>query len=236
MTQHLRSNAIAYLALFVALGGTAFAASKVTSGDIKDNTIKGKDIRTGQVAGSDLRDESATGDDVADGSLDGADVADGGLTGADIADKSIGGVKVDPATKVPNADMLDGHGSTRYGVGVQMGFATNLATNDNTDLFPTGITDGATDDNRLAIAPEELEIRDFTAVASGLAGGESITISLVGGTWNSTCVLTQAGNLCHAPSNEQSPVPGQNGWGFRFTTAGGAGGNEAVSFSYRAVR
>ena len=234
MIQHLRSNAIAYLALFIALGGTAFAASKVTSGDIKDNTIKGKDIGGGQVAGSDLRDESATGDDVADGSLDGSDIQDGGLTGADLADKSVGGAKIDPATKVPNADMLDGHGSTRYGVGLQMGAATGIGPGVNIVRFPSGVTVPA-DNGLMAISPEVLELRDFTAFAEGLSGSEQIAVSLEGGSLVTPCVLTNANPVCHNASNEQSEVVGQALWGIRFTASGNDGG-EVVTFSYRAVR
>jgi len=41
--EHVRGNAIAYLALFVALGGTgAWAAGKVGSGDIAPNAVRSK--------------------------------------------------------------------------------------------------------------------------------------------------------------------------------------------------
>jgi hypothetical protein len=47
---HVRGNAIAYLALFVALGGTgAWAADKITSKDIAKNAVRGKHIKDGQV-------------------------------------------------------------------------------------------------------------------------------------------------------------------------------------------
>lgn len=240
MIRHLRTNAVAYLALFVALGGSAYAASKITSADIKDNTIKGKDIRSSQVTGADLRDESATGADIANGSLDTSDVKDGGLTGGDIADKSIGGTKVDPATKVPNADMLDGHGSTRYGVGLQMGTTTALVDGGQ-NRFPVGLTDDATlvpMSEHLAISPETLEIRDFTASApDGLEAGESIVITVVNGTPNTpVCTLTSGAPSCHTESNLQWAVPGQALWGLTFFGSGDLDGTETVTYSYRAVR
>ena len=231
MIRHLRTNAVAYLALFVALGGSAYAASKVTSSDIKDNTIKGKDIGSNQVTGSDLRDESATGADIANGSLDGSDVKDQGLTGGDIADKSIGGAKVDPLTKVPNADMLDGHGSTRYGVGLQMGVASDLP-NGPTDRYPAGVGQLEV----LAISPEVLELRDFTAAGTaGFTGDDSVDIALVVG-GNPTPICTVTGSqVCHLASNQQFAVAGQAIWGLRFT-----GSNleaaDGVTYSYRAVR
>ena len=39
------STAVAYLALFAALGGSAYAAVTVTGEDIKDGTITGKDVK-----------------------------------------------------------------------------------------------------------------------------------------------------------------------------------------------
>ena len=38
------STVVAYLALFVAIGGSAYAVSKIDSGDIKNRSIKGKDV------------------------------------------------------------------------------------------------------------------------------------------------------------------------------------------------
>lgn len=47
--RHLRSNAVAYLALFVALGGTAWAESKITSADIARNAVRARHIKKGAV-------------------------------------------------------------------------------------------------------------------------------------------------------------------------------------------
>jgi hypothetical protein len=222
--QHLSRNVVAYVALFVALGGTgAFAASKVTSSDIKDNTIKGKDIRAGQVAGSDLRDGSASG----------ADVLDGSLTGADVADKSLGGGEIDPATKVPNADMLDGHGSSRYGVGLQMGLANELPAG-VTIGFPSGLSKPDANPS-LAIAPELLELRDFTTVGRELDAGESVLVSLwVAGDVTNLCTVSNTSPTCSSPG--QQPVASGLQWGLQFTSTEALEAGEGVSFSYRAVR
>jgi hypothetical protein len=45
------STLVAYLALFVALGGSAYAVSKIDSGDIKNRSIKGKDIANDTLGG-----------------------------------------------------------------------------------------------------------------------------------------------------------------------------------------
>ena len=68
------SFAVAVLALVLAAGGTGYAAGKISSADIKDNTIKSKDVR----------DRALTGTDVKDGALSGADVEDGSLGRAEL--------------------------------------------------------------------------------------------------------------------------------------------------------
>lgn len=99
---HLSGNFVAYLALFVALGGSAYAAATVKSGDIKNETIKSKDIKDNAVAGRDLKDgsvgtadlsaDAVGGATVQDGSLGDADVAANGLTGAAVNEGTLDGV------------------------------------------------------------------------------------------------------------------------------------------------
>jgi len=133
--QHVRGNAVAWLALFVAMGGSAYAANTVGSADIIDesilsadikngevktddvlnNTIASVDIATGAVANSDLVNGAITEGKLAlnsvgttrvvNGSLLGADVAPNTLTGAQIAESSLG--------KVNDADTVDGLDSTQ---------------------------------------------------------------------------------------------------------------------------
>ena len=49
------SNVVATLALFVALGGTGYAAATITSSDIKNRTIKGGDVRKDALGGTEIR-------------------------------------------------------------------------------------------------------------------------------------------------------------------------------------
>ena len=44
VAEHIRSNAVAYLALTIALSGTAYAAGKIGSKDIKTGAVKSKQI------------------------------------------------------------------------------------------------------------------------------------------------------------------------------------------------
>ena len=79
-SNHLRGNAVGYLALFVALSGTVYAADKVGSNDIKTGAVKSKQIGDDKVKSKDLKDGKA---------VKSLDVKDGDLTGADIADEAL---------------------------------------------------------------------------------------------------------------------------------------------------
>jgi hypothetical protein len=106
------ANVTASLALFVALGGTSYAAIKlpaksvgtiqlksravtnakiapraVDGSRVRDGSLRGADVAAGSVDGSKLRDGSVTGADLAAGAVDGSKVRDGSLTGADLAGK-----------------------------------------------------------------------------------------------------------------------------------------------------
>ncbi len=54
LLKHLRSNAIAYAALFVALSGTAWAATKIETKDLAKGAVTSKKIQNGGVLGADI--------------------------------------------------------------------------------------------------------------------------------------------------------------------------------------
>jgi hypothetical protein len=56
---------VAYLALFVALGGSAYAAATITGRDVVDRSLTGADIRNGSVRSPDVR--GITGGDLGAG-------------------------------------------------------------------------------------------------------------------------------------------------------------------------
>ena len=49
------------IAVFLGLGGSAFAASKITSAQIKDGTITGRDIKRNSIGSAQLTDEAESG-------------------------------------------------------------------------------------------------------------------------------------------------------------------------------
>ena len=83
---HVRGNVVAYLALFISLGGTTAVAAPLVQQAI---------------TGADVKNESLTGADVKDESLTGADVLNDSLTGNDILESSLG--KVPSAANADNA-------------------------------------------------------------------------------------------------------------------------------------
>jgi hypothetical protein len=62
-------TAAAYLALFVALGGTGYAAATVDGGDVRDGSLKGRDFRPGSLDGGDFRNRTLEATDFARGQL-----------------------------------------------------------------------------------------------------------------------------------------------------------------------
>jgi len=74
-------TAVAYLALFVALGGTSYgvATGSIDGREIKNNTVRSKDIRNNDIRGRDVRTGTLRSSDVANHSLLGRDFAPGQL-------------------------------------------------------------------------------------------------------------------------------------------------------------
>jgi hypothetical protein len=121
---HVRQNLVAYLALFVALGGTSYAAATIGSAEVVDNSLLSRDLRNGEaVKSADVANDSTTG------ALTGLDVSNasgGALTGQDIAEGTLAGVDATSlegfgpddfykaGEKVGDADTLDGTDSTAF--------------------------------------------------------------------------------------------------------------------------
>jgi hypothetical protein len=66
---------VAYLALFVALGGSAYAAATITGRDVVNGSLTGIDLRNGTLTGTDLRNGTVRSADVSN--ITGADLGPG---------------------------------------------------------------------------------------------------------------------------------------------------------------
>jgi hypothetical protein len=81
---HIRHNVVGYVALFLALTGTAYAAglapNSVLSRHIKDGEVRSRDVADDStpraLKGKDIANDALTGQDVAQDSLDGWDIHD----------------------------------------------------------------------------------------------------------------------------------------------------------------
>ncbi len=88
------ANVMSTIAVFLALGGSSVAALRVSSAQLKDNSVRSRDIRNNDLRSKDLRDGEIRGRDLRDNSVGGADVTDGSLTGTDIAPESLDGASI----------------------------------------------------------------------------------------------------------------------------------------------
>jgi hypothetical protein len=120
------SNVIATLALFVALGGTGYAATQLTGDDIKNNSLSSEDIKNKSLTGGDVKDKSLAGTDVKDGTIAGRDIATNAVTGSHVAPETLSGTNIAPDAltgadiaegglgPVPNADKVDGQDASDF--------------------------------------------------------------------------------------------------------------------------
>jgi hypothetical protein len=103
---HFKSSIVGYIALFMVLSGTAYAANTVFSADIVDGQVKSVDVADNGLTGVDVTNSSLTGADVATGSLTGSDVADNSVAGADVTNSSLTGADVTNSS-LTGADVAD---------------------------------------------------------------------------------------------------------------------------------
>jgi hypothetical protein len=106
MRQRLRShltyaNVISTLALFIVLGGTAYAVDGPLAGQ---NTVGSEDIINTEVKTADLGADSVASGKIADSQVKSADVLNDNLTATDLASGSVAGAEVQDGS-VANADV-----------------------------------------------------------------------------------------------------------------------------------
>lgn len=71
---------VAVIALFVALGGGAYAALRITSKQVADNSLRSRDVRNNELRGKDVRNRTLSGRDLAFDSLEGPQVDEPSLS------------------------------------------------------------------------------------------------------------------------------------------------------------
>ena len=150
--KHFKSSIVGYLALFMVLSGSAYAAvgtvtsldiidGEVRSVDVADNNLTGVDVATNSLTGTDVTDNSLRGTDVANSSLTGADVTDNSITGADVANSTLTGTDVATNT-LTGADIAESTLSVRD-MGCQSGKVLGFARVKGTAGIPTFYTNAS---------------------------------------------------------------------------------------------
>jgi hypothetical protein len=104
---------VALLALFVALGGSTYAATKIRARDIRTGAVGSRAIANNSIRSSDIRNAVVTGQDVKDDSLTNADIDNTSLRALS-ASSATTATRATNATNAGNADRLDGIDSTSF--------------------------------------------------------------------------------------------------------------------------
>jgi hypothetical protein len=97
------ANVMATIAVFIALGGVGYAATKLPKNSVGAKQLKKKSVTTAKIKNNavttaKLKDNAVTTPKIKDDSVNGAKVADGSLTGADIKGESLGAAQINQAS------------------------------------------------------------------------------------------------------------------------------------------
>lgn len=86
------SNVVAFVALFVALGGSVYAAGKISGTQIKPGSVPGNRIKAKSLTGTQIKPGSLTGTQIKAGSLNGTQIQAGSLGATQINQSTLTGV------------------------------------------------------------------------------------------------------------------------------------------------
>lgn len=97
------ANVTATVALFIALGGGAYAATtapkdSVTSKSVRNGSLKGKDVRSNSLTSAEIEESSLGVVPAATRATSAAGVAANSITGASVVDNSLGGGDIDESS------------------------------------------------------------------------------------------------------------------------------------------
>lgn len=99
---------VAMVALFVSLGGTGYAATKIGTKQLKNRAVTSSKIRNGAVTTAKIRDAAVANPKLAGDSVNGSKVANGSLGAGDVASGTFLGGQVTVQFEQAAADLADG--------------------------------------------------------------------------------------------------------------------------------
>lgn len=158
------STVVAYLALFIALGGSSYAALKVGSRQIADNSVRSRDLRNGEVRGKDVRNRSVTG----------RDVGRNRLGGGAIKESTLGAVP-----RASEADRLNGVTATQLRLACPAGTTPKAGACFETAAASAPFAAASTDcANKGRQLPSHFELRQFAQGGGGVSPAGEWTASV----------------------------------------------------------
>jgi hypothetical protein len=109
LRKHLTyANVMSSLAIFLLLGGTAFAAGKLSGSRLKNNSVSGKKLKAGSVSNSKLRTNAVTNSKIQAGTITGSRLAANTLTDREVNMAKLGKIsKASTADTATNAGKVD---------------------------------------------------------------------------------------------------------------------------------
>lgn len=164
LTGPRHATVVAYLALFVALGGSSYAALRIDGGDIRDNSVRGRDLRNNDVRGKDIR----------NGTIRGLEVGRDRLGGRVIKESTLNAVP-----KAIDAQRLTGVSATdlklRCPAGTVAKAGVCFETTSASAAFAAASTACANRGRRL---PLQFELAQFAEGGGGISPGGEWTASV----------------------------------------------------------
>jgi len=136
--------------MFIALGGSSYAAVKITGNDVRNGSLSGRDVRNGSLSGRDVRNGSLTGRDIKSDSISGRDIR--GLTAADFG---AGQLPTGPRWLLINesGDIEEQSGGftvvSKPGINGQPATNPNIYVNAGSSLIAKGLTASIAIQNKL---------------------------------------------------------------------------------------
>lgn len=109
LRKHLTyANVMSSLAIFMLLGGSAYAAGKISGSRLKDKSVSGKKLKVGSVSNSKLRSNSVSNSKIQSASVQGSRLASNTLTDREINMAKLGKIsKASTADTATNAGKVD---------------------------------------------------------------------------------------------------------------------------------